>query len=62
MEKLKLPVESLQVETYDLGDAGKASGTVNAQAMSGAGGGCCTHINTGCNPDVTLVMTGACVC
>ena len=62
MEKLRLPVESLQVETFDLGDAGKASGTVNAQAASGAGGGCCTRINTGCNPDVTLVLTGACVC
>jgi hypothetical protein len=35
---------------------------VHAREMSGPGGGCCTRINTGCNPDITQVMTGACVC
>ena len=62
MEKLKLQVESLRVETFDAGEAGAAAGTVHAREASGPGGGCCTRINTGCNPDVTLVMTGACVC
>jgi hypothetical protein len=62
MKKLTLPVESLQVETFDLGDAGNAAGTVHGREVSGPGGGCCTRINTGCNPDVTLVMTGACAC
>ncbi|HEX8244360.1 MAG TPA: hypothetical protein VF541_12710 [Longimicrobium sp.] len=60
MEKLKLPVEKLQVETFDLGDAPDAQGTVNARAASGPGGGCCTRINTGCNPDVTNVLTDPC--
>jgi len=60
MEKLKLPVESLRVETYDAGDVGEASGTVEAREASGPGGGCCTHINTGCNPDITTVFTGSC--
>jgi hypothetical protein len=62
MQKLKLPVESLRVETFDVGEAEGAAGTVQARAVSGHGGGCCTRINTGCNPDVTLVMTGACAC
>jgi hypothetical protein len=62
MKKLKLPVESLQVETFDAGDAGEGAGTVNARELSGAGGGCCTRLQTGCNPDITLVNTGECVC
>lgn len=61
MEKLKLPVDELQVETFDLGDAPDAQGTVRGHA-SGAGGACCTRINTGCNPDITLALTGACAC
>lgn len=62
MQKLKLPVESLRVETFDLGEGEGTAGTVQARAASGPDGGCCTRINTGCNPDITLVMTGACVC
>lgn len=60
MEKLKLPVDDLNVETFEPGNLDDARGTV--QAMTGAGGTCCTRINTGCNPDVTLVLTGACPC
>jgi len=60
MEKVKLPVESLQVETFAAGEAAKEGGTVNAREASGAGGGCCTHIQTGCNPDITNVFTGSC--
>jgi len=62
MEKLKLPVESLQVETFDAGDASEGAGTVHGREVSGPGGGCCTRLQTGCNPDVTLVMTGECHC
>ena len=62
MEKLRLPLESLRVETFDAGPAAEAMGTVNAREASGPDGGCCTRINTGCNPDITLVNTGACVC
>ncbi|HEV7587736.1 MAG TPA: hypothetical protein VGO40_06365 [Longimicrobium sp.] len=60
MEKLKLPVDSLVVETFDAGDAGETAGTVEALEASGPGGGCCTRINTGCNPDVTTVNTSPC--
>jgi hypothetical protein len=62
MEKLKLPVDKLRVETFDPGNSGDAAGTVNALEMSGPGGGCCTRINTGCNPDITQALTGACPC
>ena len=61
MEKLRLPIEELRVETFDPGGDAQGRGTVNAHA-SGPGGGCCTRIDTGCNPDITLVMTGACAC
>jgi hypothetical protein len=53
MEKLRLPVESLQVETFDAGEAEDERGTVDAHMK-------CTRIDTTCNPDVTTVMTGAC--
>lgn len=62
MEKLKLPVDGLRVETFEAGDAPGGRGTVNARMASGAGGACCTRINTGCNPDVTQALTGACAC
>ena len=53
MEKLKLPVESLQVETFDAGEAEEERGTVDARQQ-------CTRIQTTCNPDITTVMTGTC--
>lgn len=62
MEKLKLPVEELRVDTFEAGEAPGAQGTVEARALSGPDGACCTRINTGCNPDITNVATGACNC
>lgn len=59
MKKLKLPVDTLEVETFEAGDVLEEQGTVEARA-SGPGGGCCTRIDTGCNPDITTVFTGAC--
>lgn len=59
MQKLKLPVDGLKVETFEAGDLLEAQGTVEARA-SGPGGGCCTRIDTGCNPDITTVFTGNC--
>jgi hypothetical protein len=59
MEKLKLPVADLRVESFELGEALRAKGTVEARA-SGPGGGCCTRIDTGCNPDRTQVLTIPC--
>jgi hypothetical protein len=56
MEKLKLPVDSLEVETFDAGDGGKAGGTVHAH-MTPAGGACCTRDGTGCH---TVVLTTPC--
>ena len=53
MEKLRLPVESLAVETFDAGGAEEARGTVEGRQQ-------CTIIQTTCNPDITFVMTGAC--
>jgi hypothetical protein len=53
MEKLRLPVESLQVERFDAGEAEDEPGTVDARQ------GQCTRAHTTC-PDVTTVMTGAC--
>ena len=59
MKKLKLPVADLRVETFDAGAVREERGTVEARA-SGPGGGCCTRIDTGCNPDITTVFTGSC--
>jgi hypothetical protein len=56
MEKLKLPVESLKVDTFDTGDAQKEKGTVQAY-MTPAGGACCTRDGTGCH---TVVFTNPC--
>jgi hypothetical protein len=61
MKKLTLPVDGLRVETFEAGDVLEAQGTVEARA-SGPGGACCTRINTGCNPDITNALTGACAC
>jgi len=59
MEKLKLPVGDLRVETFDACELRDERGTVQAR-VSGAGGACCTQLNTGCNPDITTVFTGSC--
>ena len=61
MEKLKLPVDELRVESFEAGGVPGAQGTVEARA-TGPGGACCTRINTGCNPDITQALTGACAC
>ena len=60
MEKLKLPVDQLRVETFAAGETPDGEGTVRGREASGPGGGCCTNINTGCNPDITTVFTGSC--
>jgi len=56
MEKLKLPVESLKVDTFDTGDAPEEKGTVHAH-MTPGGGACCTRDGTGCH---TVVLTTPC--
>jgi len=58
VEKLKLPVESLKVETFDAGGAGSPEGTVLGHEVS-APAACCTRQATGC-PDVTTIFTGPC--
>ena len=60
MGKMKLPVDELRVETFAAGEAAEERGTVKANVASR--GGCCTRIDTGCNPDITSVFTGACNC
>ena len=60
MEKLKLPLDEVRVESFEIdADAGDR-GTVEALAIS-AGGACCTKRGTGC-PDVTTIFTGQCGC
>ena len=56
MEKLKMPVESLDVETFDAGAGLKPEGTVRAH-MTPAGGVCCTVGSTGCH---TVEATNPC--
>jgi len=56
MEKLKLPVESLKVDTFDAGGAPLEKGTVHAR-MTPGGGVCCTVDGTGCH---TVVLTNPC--
>ncbi|MFL5538534.1 MAG: hypothetical protein ACJ8J0_06050 [Longimicrobiaceae bacterium] len=56
MEKLKLPVETLQVETFEAGDGQEAEGTVHAH-MTPGGGACCTRGLTGCH---TVDATNPC--
>jgi hypothetical protein len=56
MEKLKVAVESLKVDTFDVGGDPPAEGTVHAY-MTPAGGACCTRDGTGCH---TVVLTSPC--
>ena len=56
MEKLKVAVESLKVDTFEVGGDEKAEGTVRAH-MTPAGGACCTVDGTGCH---TVVQTSPC--
>jgi len=43
-----MPVESLDVETFEVDGAQKDGGTVHAH-MTPAGGACCTRDLTGCH-------------
>jgi hypothetical protein len=56
MEKLKLPVDSLKVDTFEVDDAHKEGGTVHAH-MTPGGGACCTRDGTGCH---TVVLSSPC--
>lgn len=56
MDKLKLPVDSLDVESFDVDAAQKDEGTVHAH-MTPAGGACCTRDGTGCH---TVILTSPC--
>jgi hypothetical protein len=58
MEKLKLTVAEMRVESFVLGETAGDRGTVEARAIS-AGGACCTRRDTGCS-DVTTIFTGNC--
>lgn len=53
MEKLKLPIDRLRVETFEPAAGTEAAGTVNAMADAGASG-------AACNPDFTTVQTKPC--
>lgn len=56
MEKLKVAVDSLNVESFEVGDEQKAGGTVHAH-MTPGGGACCTRDGTGCH---TVSFTTPC--
>jgi len=56
MEKLKVAVDSLKVDTFEVDAAHKEGGTVHAH-MTPAGGACCTRDLTGCH---TVVLTTPC--
>ena len=56
MDKLKLPVDSLDVESFDVDAAPKDEGPVHAH-MTPAGGACCTRDGTGCH---TVILTSPC--
>ena len=56
MEKVKMQVDSLDVETFEAGDTQKTEGTVHAH-MTPAGGACCTVGSTGCH---TVEATNPC--
>jgi hypothetical protein len=58
--KLKLALDDLYVDSFDAGEPEDGRGTVRGLAVSGAAAVCCTRIQTGCNPDITNVATGAC--
>jgi hypothetical protein len=51
--KLTLALDELRVDSFDAGGLDGAEGTVYAQSQ-------CTVVQSGCNPDVTLVNTGTC--
>lgn len=52
MEKLKLPIERLRVETFEPAAGADGVGTVNALEDE--------RTQTGCNPDFTTVNTSPC--
>jgi hypothetical protein len=56
MKKLKVAVDSLTVDTFELDAAQKDQGTVHGH-MTAAGGACCTRDGTGCH---TVVFTTPC--
>jgi hypothetical protein len=56
MKKLKVAVDSLTVDTFELDTAQKDGGTVHAH-MTAGGGACCTRDGTGCH---TVVFTNPC--
>ncbi|MBV9111047.1 MAG: hypothetical protein JO306_16700 [Gemmatimonadetes bacterium] len=60
MEKLKLPLDEVRVESFETGTSAGDRGTVEALAVS-AGAACCTKRLSGC-PDVTTIFTGQCGC
>jgi hypothetical protein len=60
MEKLKLPLDEVRIESFETGQAASQRGTVEARAIS-IGSTCCTRRDTTCH-DVTSVFTGACNC
>ena len=59
MEKMKLPLERLTVETFDAGSVDGTRGTVEGREISAGAAVCCTHRLSGC-PDVTSIFTGQC--
>lgn len=58
MEKLKLPLGEVRVDSFEMGEAVGDRGTVEARAIS-VGSACCTRMISGC-PDVTTIYTGQC--
>jgi hypothetical protein len=55
-KKLKVQVDSLKVDSFEVDAARKGEGTVHAHATP-AGGACCTLDGTGCH---TVVVTNPC--
>ncbi len=56
MEKLKIAVDSLKVDSSDV-DVAHESGRTGHAHMTPAGGACCTRDGTGCH---TVVVTPPC--
>jgi hypothetical protein len=60
MSKLRLGLDALRVDTFAAGAPEDVRGTVRGlEAVSGPAV-CCTHLQTGCNPDITSIYTGQC--
>jgi hypothetical protein len=59
MEKLKLPLDDVRIDSFETGQAAMNRGTVEARDVS-IGSTCCTRRDTTCH-DVTTVYT-ACNC